>query len=144
MKYHVNSTTDLLKVARTFITEQLPEDFVVERTDQIDLLNRSVQYFKEHAQFDQKEFAEEVFRDEKAIGSFNRFSDRYQEQHNVELQDNFEISPEAVKKQARVFKSVLKLDKNFHVYIHGDRSKIERGVDEEGRKYYKIYYDQEA
>ena len=48
-----------------------------------------------------------------------------------------------MKKQARVFKSVLKLDKNFHIYIHGDRNRIERGVDEQGRKYYKIYYDQE-
>jgi hypothetical protein len=49
-----------------------------------------------------------------------------------------------VKSQARVFKSVLKLDKDFHIYIHGDRNKIERGVDPDtGRKYYKIWYDQE-
>ena len=61
----------------------------------------------------------------------------------VDLEDRFEISADAVKKQARVFKSVLKLDKNFHIYIHGDREKIERGVDDSGRKYYKIYYDQE-
>lgn len=142
-KDHVNSTTDLMKVARTFITEQLPEDFVVEKTDQIDLLNRSVQYFKEHEAFDKQEFAEEVFQDEKAIRSFNQYSDRYQQENNVELQDGFEISPDVVKKQARVFKSVLKLDKNFHVYIHGDRSKIERGQDDQG-KFYKIYYEQET
>ena len=49
-----------------------------------------------------------------------------------------------MKRQARVFKSVLKLDKNFHIYIHGDRNKIEQGVDEKGRKFYKIYYEQEA
>lgn len=42
------------------------------------------------------------------------------------------------------FKGVLKLAKNFHIYIHGDRNKIEQGVDEKGRKYYKIYYEQEA
>jgi hypothetical protein len=39
---------------------------------------------------------------------------------------------------------VLKLDKNFHIYIHGGRDMIERGVDESGRKYYKIYYNEEA
>ena len=50
-----------------------------------------------------------------------------------------------MKRQARVFKSVLKLDKNFHIYIHGDRDRIERGVDERtGRKFYKIYYDEES
>jgi hypothetical protein len=61
----------------------------------------------------------------------------------VDLQDRFAISADAVKRQARVFKSVLKLDKNFHIYIHGDRNKIEQGVDENGRKFYKIYYEQE-
>lgn len=143
-KDHVNSTTDVMHLTKTFITEQLPEDFAVEKTDQIDLLNRSVQYFKEHGAFDRQEFAQEVFQDEKAIRSFNQYSDRYQQENNVELGDNFEISPDAVKKQARVFKSVLKLDKNFHVYIHGDRNKIERGMDEQGRKFYKIYYEQET
>ncbi|MCB0771369.1 MAG: nucleoid-associated protein, partial [Flavobacteriales bacterium] len=62
----------------------------------------------------------------------------------VDIQDNFEISAQAVKRQARIFKSVLKLDKNFHIYIHGDRNKIEHGVDESGRKFYKIYYEQET
>ena len=48
-----------------------------------------------------------------------------------------------MKKQARAFKSVLKLDKNFHIYIHGDRNMIEQGIDNDGRKFYKIYYQEE-
>ena len=47
-----------------------------------------------------------------------------------------------VKKQARAFKSVIKLDKNFHIYIHGDRDLIEQGEDERG-KFYKVYYNKE-
>jgi hypothetical protein len=59
--------------------------------------------------------------------------------------DEFYISPQAVKKQARVFKSVIKLDKNFHIYVHGDRELIEKGYDEALQKhYYKIYFDREA
>ena len=143
-KDHVNSTSDLMQITKAFITEQLPQDFVVEKTDQIDLLNRSVQYFKSHTEFDQGEFTQEVFQEEKAIQSFNQYSDRYQQEHNVQLEDNFEISAHAVKRQARVFKSVLKLDKNFHIYIHGDRNKIEHGVDETGRKFYKIFYEEES
>ena len=57
--------------------------------------------------------------------------------------DNFSISTSAVKYQSRVFKSVLKLDNNFHIYIHGDKELIEKGTDNDGRKYYKIYYDLE-
>jgi hypothetical protein len=45
-------------------------------------------------------------------------------------------------KQARSFKSVIKLDKNFHIYIHGDRNLIEQGEDNKG-KYYKVYYQEE-
>jgi hypothetical protein len=133
----------VLELTKTFITEQLPNDYAIPKADQIDLLNRSVQYFKENTAFDKEAFAQEVFQHEEVIRSFERFGDRFQEDHHVELQDNFEISAHAVKRQARIFKSVLKLDKNFHIYIHGDRTKIEQGVDESGRKFYKIYYEQE-
>jgi len=59
------------------------------------------------------------------------------------MTDNFEISAQAVKKQSKIFKSVLKLDKNFHIYIHGDKELIEKGVEKDGRKFYKIYYKEE-
>ncbi|MCB0765523.1 MAG: nucleoid-associated protein, partial [Flavobacteriales bacterium] len=113
---HVNSTSNVLDLTKSFITEQLPQDYEIAKADQIDLLNRSVQYFKSHSEFDKDEFAKEVFQDEGAIRSFDRYSHRFQEEHAVELEDGFEISPQAVKRQARVFKSVLKLDKNFHIY----------------------------
>lgn len=140
---HVNSTRNVLEMTRAFITEQLPQDYEIPKTDQIDLLNRSVQYFKENTEYDRGSFAREVFQSEEVASSFERFGGRFQEERAVDLEDRFAISADAVKKQARVFKSVLKLDKDFHIYIHGDRSKIERGVDESGRKFYKIYYEQE-
>lgn len=37
-------------------------------------------------------------------------------------------------------KLVIKLDRNFHVYIHGKRDKIEEGEDKKG-KFIKLYYD---
>jgi hypothetical protein len=141
---HVNSTSNLLELTKSFITQQMPQDFNVAKADQIDLLNRSVDYFKSHSEFDREEFTQEVFAEEGAINSFNQYSDRFQSENNVELADNFEISAHAVKRQARIFKSVIKLDKNFHIYVHGDRNRIEQGVDESGRKFYKIYYDQES
>src|SRR5690606_18084085 len=45
---HVNSTNNLLDLTRTFITAHLPQEQELDRADQIDLLNRSVAYFKEH------------------------------------------------------------------------------------------------
>lgn len=140
---HVNSTRNVLEMTRNFITEQLPQDYEIPKADQIDLLNRSVQYFKENTEFDRESFAREVFQEEGVADRFAQFGQKYEQENSVELGDHFEISAHAVKKQARVFKSVLKLDKNFHIYIHGDRSKIEQGRDENGRKFYKIYFEEE-
>lgn len=140
----VNNTHDFLSLTKNFITQQIPQDFNISKADQIDLLNRSVDYFKTHDTFDKNGFEEEVFHHDNMIGSFRKFDQTYKQENALELSDNFEISPQAVKKQARIFKSVLKLDKNFHVYIHGNRELIEQGVDENGRKYYKIYYENES
>lgn len=140
--YHF--TKNFLSITKNFVTKQFDEDFDVTKADQIDLLNRSVEYFKTHETFDKKEFEQEVFHDPEIIKSFQSFDSNYREENEIELTDSFDISSQAVKKQARIFKSVLKLDKNFHIYIHGNRDMIEQGIDEKGRKYYKIYYESET
>jgi hypothetical protein len=141
-EYH--QTNQFLGIAKQFVTKQLDEDFEVSKTDKIDFLNRSVNYFKKNETFDKQEFEEQVFGDSNVIESFRKFDQTYRQENELELSDNFEISAQAVKKQARVFKNVLKLDKNFHIYIHGNREMIEQGIDENGRKYYKIYYEEET
>lgn len=144
-KDHVNNTNHFLEMTKTYITDQMPEEFEVSKTDQIDLLNKSIKYFKEAENFDKGEFELSVFgQEEEAVQSFRYFDKQYQEDMDLEIEDNFKIAAQSVKKQARIFKSVLKLDKNFHVYIHGNRELIERGVDTDGRKYYKIYYENES
>ncbi len=140
-EYH--QTTQFLSLTKNFVTKQLDQEFDISKTDQIDLLNRSVEYFKAHDTFDKQEFEEEVFHHQNLIDSFRQFDQTYRRENEVEFSDNFEISDQAVKKQARVFKSVLKLDKNFHIYIHGNRELIEQGVEKDGRKFYKIYYSEE-
>jgi hypothetical protein len=140
----VNNTNDVMGIARNFITEEIPQIYQVTKADQIDFMNRSVAYFKTHETFDKKEFEQEVFHHDDLIKSFQKFDKNYREENDLEIEDSFEISQQSVKKQARVFKSVLKLDKNFHIYIHGNREMIEQGVDNQGRKYYKIYYEEES
>ena len=118
--YHY--TKEFLNITKNFVTQQLSEEFDVTKAEKIDLLNRSVEYFKSHESFDKNDFEKEVFQDKNMIKSFQNFDE----------------------KQARVFKSVLKLDKNFHIYIHGNRELIEQGVEKDGRKFYKIYFEEES
>ncbi len=138
-----HQTKQFMEIAKNFVAKQLPEEFEVGKTEQIDLLNRSVEYFKTNDSFNKKEFEKEVFQEPELIKSFRNYDKSYREENSIKMTDNFEISAQAVKKQSKIFKSVLKLDKNFHIYIHGDKELIEKGVEKDGRKFYKIYYKEE-
>lgn len=137
-------TNTVLKVYKDFVTNQIDEEFEISKTDKIDLLNRSIKYFKEKEHFDLDEFSNEVLAHEQGIESFKRFKKNYEDEFETEIGDSFLISDTAVKKQARVFKSVLKLDKNFHIYIHGNKQLIEKGYDEQMKmSFYKVYFKEE-
>ena len=141
-EYH--STSSFLSLTKDFVKNQLMSDPSVDRADQADILNKSMNFFKENKEFDHDQFINTVFEKPDLIDSFMRFETQFQEENELEIPKSFEISDQAVKKKARVFKSVLKLDKNFHIYIHGNRNLIEKGVDpDSGKKFYKIYFDHE-
>lgn len=137
-------TNNYLKITKDFVTKQISEEFEVSKTDAIDMLNKSVGYFKVSENFNEREFTNEVFNNPEVIESFKKYKNNYTQELDISLDDDFQISVSAVKKQARIFKSVLKLDKNFHVYIHGNKDLIENGIEPDGRKFYKIYYTEET
>jgi hypothetical protein len=116
----------------------------VEKSDQLEMLNRSMDYFKTHDQFNLEEFTGEVIHHPEVVDSFILYKKNFETSRNYEIEDEFDINLSAVKKQQKLFKSVLKLDKNFHIYIHGRRDLIEKGVDEMGKKFYKIYFEEES
>jgi hypothetical protein len=121
-----NQTQNVMDVYKSFVTEKLDQEFEVEKTDKIDLLNRSMKYFKEKETFDMDEFTNEVIANEEGAALFKSYKQSYEEEFDTPIADTFDISTAAVKKQAKDFKSILKLDKNFHVYIHGNKELIEK------------------
>ena len=140
---YYNTHTEM-QAYKKFVTDQLPQQFEgVTKADQADMLNRCSNYFKQNDNFDLQTFTEEVISQPDVIDSFREYRQQYQEQNELELPDSYDISESAVKKQARAYKSVIKLDKNFHIYVHGNRELIEQGEDEKG-KYYKVYYNEES
>ncbi len=140
-----NCTKNFMALTKAYIKDQFSEDFQVETTQKLDLINRSAEYFKKNESFSKTEFETEVLQDKGLIDKFQNFDETYRFNNGIEHNlDEFKISDNAVKKQMKNFKSVLKLDKNFHVYIHGNRELIEKGAEPDGRKYYKIYYTEET
>lgn len=129
---------------KKFVTDELPQQFTgVSKADQADMLNRSMEYFRQNDSFDVQQFADQVIGQPEVIESFQQYRQNYQQENAVTLDDQFSIDDSAVRKQSRAYKSVIKLDKNFHIYVHGNRELIEQGEDERG-KYYKVYYNEES
>jgi hypothetical protein len=103
-----------------------------------------MKYFKEKETFDIEEFGNEVIGNAEGIESFKNYKKNYEQEYESPIADNFEIAESAVKKQARAYKSVLKLDKNFHIYIHGNKDMIEKGYDDDkSMNFYKVYFREE-
>ena len=139
-----NQTFNTLGVYKSFITSAVEAEFEVTKADKIDLLNKSMKYFKEKDSFDIDEFSKEVIGNTTAIASFKTFKSNYEQEFSTEISDSFDISAAAVKSQTKNYKSVLKLDKNFHIYIHGNREFIEKGFDDgKSMNYYKVYFKEE-
>ncbi|MBK8700554.1 MAG: nucleoid-associated protein [Saprospiraceae bacterium] len=137
-------TSDFIKLTSSFLKNRKPIEQILDKKDGVEALGRSFDYFKSNENFDEKQYKKEVFREDAVIEAFDDYKHRWQEKTQRPLADAFEACPEALQKQSRVFRSVIKLDRNFHVYVHGDHDMIQKGVDEHGRKYYILYYHEES
>ncbi len=130
-----------MDASRGFCEEVLTEANNVEKQDQMMMLNRSTGYFKEKDKFNIRDFEKEVLVQPEVIEPFNDYRQDFNKRLDLTAIDEFDVSPTAVKKNQKYMRSVVKLDKNFHIYIHSKHDYVERGFDEErGLKYYKLFY----
>ncbi len=137
------ATTQYISLTKAYVKQRLKHEDSTTKIDEAEILHRSKEYLKTTEKFDREEYENKVFSSQPLRTSFQEFSEDFKTEKQVDLQDNFKISSSAVQKKLKSFRSVIKLDKNFHLYVHGDRSKIERIVNADGTKYYKLYFDKE-
>jgi hypothetical protein len=145
-------TNHWMIIASEFIKSTLKFSLSQPQTVVIECLNRAGVYFKEQTDFHEEQFAKFIFQNiegldfEAAEELLYQKSEEYVNQYSVELLDTFALSNQAVKEKLKIFKSTIKLDTNFKIDVASTRSDlIENGFDEKtGKKYYKIFYDQEA
>ena len=136
------NTQNFMTLAKNFVTKELPKEFEVSKADQIDLLNKSLHFFKEKETFDINDFAHEVIAQPEVIERFHQYKQEYEDQSDIVIDNQFEISESACKKQQRSYKRVINLDKKIQIVIAGNRQNVEQGEDDRG-KFYKVYYEDE-
>lgn len=144
-KDNYTDTKYFLDIVKGFSEHILNEDNNVETPDRIAFLKRTQDYFKKNEHFNENEFEEEVVGAPEVIDAFKDYKDDFIKSYDLpEIDENFDISRTAFKAQNKYFKSVIKLDKNFHIYVHSKPEYIEKGFDEDRKmKYYKLYYNNE-
>ncbi len=138
-----SNTKHCMAMAKNFVTKQLPKEFSVSKNEQITLLGKTLDYFKENTEFNVGEFTEAVFADQQVADTFSRYKQQYEAKNDVKIEDSFGISSSACNRQQRVYKRVIKLDNNVRIYISGSRDQVVQGEDEYG-KFYKVYYEEES
>jgi len=134
-------TQKVIDLCKKFANEELP---LSDKISQADFLNKSLSFMKENSNFNFDEFGKKVFQGTKVADSFQEFKEQYQTTNHIDIANEFDISNVALKKQTTSYQSVLKLDNNFHIYIHGDTNLVQQGIDENtGMKYYRFLYNEE-
>jgi len=131
-------THNYLKMCRSFALEAFPE---ADKVDQLGLIEDSAAFFRQSEVFDKISYEEKVLKEPEIIDAFEHYKETYKEEKGLPLYDEFDVNTSALRKLKRVFKSVIRLDKNFHIYVHGNRDLIRKGYDEEsGMHFYQLFF----
>lgn len=118
------------------------EDF--DGQERLEMISSSMEYIESHEKFEKQSFYDEVLQDEKRRRLFEKV---YEEQNGglPDMESSFDVSKKAVRQSKRYIRSVIKLDGSFHVYVHANRDRIERGFDESKQlNFYKLYFHDES
>ena len=141
-KDEYTNTQNFMTLAKNFVTQELPKELGTSKTDQIDLLNKSLDFFKDKDTCDIDDFTNEVMIEPDIIEKFHHYKQRCEDESGTSINNSFSISETARKKQQRSFKRVIQLDKKIKIVIDGNSQNIEQGTDKKG-KFYKVYYNEE-
>ena len=135
-------TQQVISLTKGYVRDVLSKEDGISRVEQTEMLSRAVNYLTSNDYFDSESYSNEIFREEKFKDDFRQYSEELEGGDSISK--SFEINKSEVKKKSRVLKSVIKLDKNFHIYVHGGEGLIKKGYDpESGMAFYQLYFKEE-
>jgi len=127
-----------------FVSHTLPEAYKMDKSETSALLHTSLEYFKENDEFAWNEFAKEVFVTPQVISELELHKTKYEKENDLDIAETFTINVPAVKKEAKLFRSIIKLDDKFDIIIHKDNENLIRGKDAAtGLNFYQLLFKNE-
>lgn len=146
----VYTTKAFLNLAKDFVEETMVAQPEVGKKEGLDVVNKAVEYFEQNEDFRLDNFAETVFEEPEVQAKFKEYKQQKQEETDLQLEDTFEISDKAVKKEKKKIKHSITLDDSIQIKLnpnHQERNNqvVERGFDaQKGKYFYKIFYEYES
>jgi 37-kD nucleoid-associated bacterial protein len=140
-------TRNYVALCKEFTTEILQPR--VGAKEGISFLNQSIKYLTDNDTLELDDFAESVLNDSNLRKEFKKYRKQFENEHDVQIEEEFEISKSTLRKQKRKLKSQINLDTQVqinlgNVDVESGAEIIERGFDQrKGMFYYKIYFNKE-
>ena len=136
-------TSNYLEMVDNFTKEVLAPK--MDKAEQIQFMNDSVDYFAKHETFNFDEFALEVAPEPEVVAELKNYRNDFA-LNDVEA---FSIAPAAITNAKRKIKNIIKLDNGVSIkmnFTNPEESKdlVERGFDEDkGMYFYKVFFNEE-
>ena len=138
-------TKTAINLCKEFVQDVIRPENNFEKLEQAEILTKTRDFFKTNETFTQDEFETKVIAEPEVVEAFREYKKSYEAELGYNIPSEFKISADATKQSNKFLKSVIKLDKFFHIYIHGKQERVEKGYDEDmNLNYYKLYFEKES
>lgn len=133
-------TGNLLSMCQSFVAT-VPD---VEKKEKVDIMKKAVTFLKENETVGFDDFAGQLLEEAQMRKSFIEHKKNFEKEHNVTIADKFNVSNEAVKKEAKKVKNVILLDNNYKIIIDGSTEYMEKGYDPyRNMNFYQLFFSVE-
>ena len=133
------------KMCKSFSEDVLVKELKQPRENQVNFLSESLDFAKNKGVVNFENFKQEVIAEPTVRDAFEQFTSDYSETRKWNPPDQFAVSESSQKEAKKFVKSVIKLDKNFHIYVHGNKDRIEKGFDTQRKlNFYTLWFDAEV
>ena len=139
-------TKQFMNMCKGFVDDVIAPNY--DKSEQVDFGNSCIDFFEKRDNFSEREFFDEILHNEKMQHDFLDYRDKYANESSIQFDDSFDISRDDVKKYKNSFRASITLDDSIQIkflsnFVQEGRH-FEKGYDEEeGKFYYKFYFEDE-
>jgi len=140
-----HKTQTVMNMVTSYLNEECDQLIGNDKAQKAAITNKCLEILSKPTEISLSILAEGAFEDQTLRNDFLRYSESYQADNNDYLGDEkWLVQKSAVSKKGLKKLRVIKLDKNFEIYIHGDNKYITKGYDDSlSMDYYQLYFKKE-